>query len=342
MVFPGIAAGMSEPETTDRTRDEHRFARGEDPSDDRRAPDSPTDLGKEGFIAVLKRTLKEFSDDKLTHWAAALTYYGVLSLFPALLALVSILGIVGPSATQPLIDNISTLAPGPARDIVTSTVENIQNANAGASTFAFILGLALAIWSASGYIGAFMDASNSIWDAPEGRPIYKKLPIRLGVTVVMLVLVTALAIAVVATGPIAQQLGDIFGLGAAAVTVWSVAKWPVMVVVVALMLAFLYWAAPNVQHPKFQWVSPGGLIAVVLWIVASALFALYIANFPPNPAYGAIGGVIAFLTWLWITNIAILLGAEFNAELERGRQIRGGTDPEAEPYLPLRDEPKKD
>jgi membrane protein len=331
---------MSRPSTRGATHDE-RFTRDDGRVDERRAPDDPGDLGKEGFVAVLKRTLKEFSDDKLTHWAAALTYYGILSLFPALLALVSILGIVGPSATQPLIENIGAVAPGPAKDILTNTVTNIEEANSGASTFAFIFALALAIWSASGYIGAFMDASNAIWDAPEGRPIYKKLPIRLGVTVVMLVLVTVLAIATVATGPIAEQIGNVVGLGDTAVDVWNIAKWPVMVVVVAFMLAFLYWAAPNVEHPKFKWVSPGGLIAVVVWIVASALFALYIANFPPNPVYGSIGGVIAFLTWLWISNIAILLGAEFNAEMERGRQIQGGMAPEQEPYLPLRDEPKR-
>ena len=328
---------MSEPQST---REDERFTRQENHTDEGRAPDQPTDLGGKGWVATAKRTLKEFSNDKLTHWAAALTYYGVLSLFPALLALVSILGIVGPSATQPLIDNLSALAPGPARDIVTSTVENIQNANSGASTVAFIIGLAAAIWSASGYVSAFMDASNSIWEAPEGRPIYKKLPIRLGITIVLLVLVTILAVAVVATGPIAEHIGNVIGLGDAAVTAWSIAKWPVMFVVVSFMLAFLYWAAPNVEHPKFRWVSPGGLIAVVLWLITSAVFALYIANFPPNPAYGAIGGVIAFLTWLWITNIAVLFGAEFNAELERGRQIAGGMPPDQEPYLPLRDEPK--
>ena len=328
---------MSEPQST---REDERFTRTEPESKGGAKPEQPTDLSSQGWIATAKRTAKEFSNDKLTHWAAALTYYGVLSLFPALLALVSILGIIGPSATQPLIDNLSVLAPGDARDIVTNTVENIQNANTGASTLAFIIGLAAAIWSASGYIGAFMDASNSIWEAPEGRPIYKKLPIRLGITIVMLILTTLLAIAVVATGPIAEQIGNVIGLGDAAVSAWDIAKWPVMLLVVGFMLAFLYWAAPNVEHPHFQWVSPGGLIAVVLWIVASALFALYIANFPPNPAYGAIGGVIGFLTWLWITNIAVLFGAEFNAELERGRQIEGGMPPDQEPYLPLRDEPK--
>ena len=333
---------MSDPTTRGggaRALDDGADDRGHQQVDERRAPDDPTDLGKTGFFAVLKRTMKEFSGDKLPHWAAALTYYGILSLFPALLALVSILGVVGPSATQPLIENLSAAAPGPAKEIITNTLTGLQNQPTG-STFAFIFGLAAAIWSASGYVGAFMDASNSIWDAPEGRPIYKKLPIRLGITIVLLVLVVILAIATVATGPIAQEIGNLIGVGDTAVSIWNIAKWPFMLLVVGFMLAFLYWAAPNVEHPKFQWVSPGGLVAVVLWLIASALFALYIAFFPPNPAYGAIGGVIAFLTWLWITNIAVVLGAEFNAELERGRQIKGGMDPEQEPYLPLRDEPK--
>jgi membrane protein len=309
--------------------------------DERRAPDEPTDMPKESWFAVLKRTLKEFSGDKLTHWAAALTYYGILSLFPALLALVSILGLVGQSATQPLIDNLGAAAPGPAKDIVSSSLQSLSS-NQGASGFAFVLGLAGAIWSASGYIGAFMDASNSIWDVEEGRPIWKKIPIRIAVTIVLLILVSVLAIMTVVSGPIAEQVGNLIGLGGTAVTIWNIAKWPVMAVLVAFMLALLYWSAPNVKQPGFRWVSPGGMIAVVLWVVASALFALYVANFGSyNKTYGSLGGVIIFLVWLWISNIAVLLGAEFNAELERGRQIHGGMDPKQEPYLEPRDTPKE-
>jgi membrane protein len=307
---------------------------------ERDAPDHPTELPKRSWLGVFKRTLKEFSDDKLTHWAAALTYYGILSLFPAILALVSILGLAGDSVTQPLIDNISGAAPGPAKDIVTSALQSLQQ-NSGAAGLAFVIGLATAIWSASGYIGAFMDASNAIWDIEEGRPIWKKLPLRVAITLVLLVLVCVLALMTVLTGPIAEQVGGLIGLGGAAVTAWDIAKWPVMLVLVAFMLAILYWASPNVRHPKFQWVSPGGLLAVVVWIIASALFAFYVANFSSyNKTYGSLGGVIAFLVWLWITNIVLLFGAEFNAELERGRQIHAGMDPEQEPYLPPRDEPK--
>ena len=272
--------------------------------------------------AILKRTFKQFGEDQLTTWAAALTYFGVLSLFPMLLAMVSLLGVIGPSATQPLLDNLSRVAPGPAKDILTNVLTSLE-ANQGGSTVALLIGLAAAIWAASGYIGAFMDASNNVWDAPEGRPIWKKIPVRLAITVVLLVLLTVTALAVVFTGPVAQKIGDIIGLGDTFVDVWSIAKWPILLLIVSFMISLLYWACPNVKQPGFPWVTPGGLLAVVLWIAASALFALYVANFSSyNKTYGSLGGVIVFLTWLWITNIIILLGAEFNSEMERSRAIQ--------------------
>src|SRR3954466_4745898 len=196
------------------------------------APDQPTDLPKESWPSILKRTFKQFSEDQLTTWAAALTYFGVLSLFPMLLALVSVLGVIGPSATQPLLDNLSSVAPGPAKDILTNVLTNLQ-ANKGGSTVTLIIGLALAIWSASGYISAFMDAANNVWDVPEGRPIWKKIPVRLGVTIILLILLTATALAVVFTGPLAQKVGDLIGLGSTFVDVWSIAKWPVLVLIVS-------------------------------------------------------------------------------------------------------------
>src|SRR3954464_5863893 len=316
-----------------------RFERdGATATDERRAPDDVTDLPKESWKGVLKRAWREFSDDKVTDWAAALTYYGVLSIFPMLLALVSLLGLFGQSATQPLLDNISTVAPGPAKDIVTNAITNLQKSE-GSAGIMFFVGLALALWSASGYVGAFMRASNDIWDVEEGRPAWKTIPLRVGVTGLLLVLLTISAMAVVLTGPLAKSIGDIIGLGGTAVAVWDIAKWPVLILVVSFMIALLYYAAPNVKHPKFQWVSPGSLLAVLLWIAASALFAFYVANFSSySKTYGALGGVIVFLVWLWITNNVILLGAEVNAELERGRQIQGGLRPQdKEPFLEPRD-----
>jgi membrane protein len=303
------------------------------------APDSPGDLGGSGWKGAVKRSVKEFKADNVSDWAAALTYYAILSIFPALIALMSLLGLVGKSATQPLIDNLGSVAPGPAKQILTSALQNLQQSQ-GAAGILFIVGLAAALWAASGYVAAFMRAANAIWDVDEGRPIWKTVPLRLAVTLVLVLLLAISAIAVVVTGPLARQVGNLVGVGGTAVTIWDIAKWPILILVVGFMLAILYFASPNVRQPGFKWVTPGGLIAVLLWIIASALFALYVANFGSyNKTYGALGGVIAFLVWLWISNIVILFGAELNAELERGRQIAAGHPAEKEPFLPPRTEP---
>lgn len=301
------------------------------------APDGPTELRGRSWRGVVKRTIREFREDNLTDWAAALTYYGVLAIFPALLALVSVLGLIGDSATQPLLDNLATVAPGPAHDIVESAIRNLQQ-NQGAAGILFFAGLAGALWSASGYVAAFMRASNAIYEVGEGRPIWKTLPTRVGLTLALLVMLAAVAIGVTFTGPLAEQAGNVLGVGGAAVTAWDIAKWPVILGVVMTMFAFLYWGAPNVKHPRFRWVTPGGVVGVVVWILASAVFALYVANSGSyNKTYGALGGVIVFLVWLWVSNIAVLLGAEFDAELERARQIEAGRPASREPFLPPRD-----
>jgi membrane protein len=307
------------------------------------APDAPTDLGGRGWWAALKRTVKEFQEDNLTDWAAALTYYSVLAIFPALIVLVSILGLVGESATQPLIDNLGAVAPGPAKEIFTNAIKNLQG-DQGAAGVLFVIGLLGALWSASGYVAAFMRASNSIYDMPEGRPVWKTLPVRVGLTLILLFLLAITTLAVVLTGGLAHRVGDLIGLGNTAVDVWNVAKWPVLLIVVSFMFALLYWAAPNVKQPGFRWVSPGGILAIVGWLIASGAFAFYVGNFGSyNKTYGALGGVIVFLVWLWISNIVILLGAEFNAELERGRAIQEGMRPEdREPFAEPRDTRKMD
>jgi membrane protein len=303
-------------------------------------PDQPSDLPRSAWPGVLKRTLKEYKRDNLGDLAAALTYYGVLAIFPMIIVVVSILGLIGPSVTQPLIDNLGKVAPGPAKQIFTSAIQNVQSGK-GTAGVLFIVGLAAALWSASGYVSAFMRASNVVWDIDEGRPIWKTLPIRLAVTLTTVVLLTISAVAVVFTGGLAAQAGHVLGLGSSFVTVFDIVKWPIMLLIVSVILAVLYYAGPNVRQPGIRWVSPGSVLAVLFWIIASAAFAFYVAGFASyNKTYGALGGVIAFLVWLWITNIVILLGAELNAELERGRQIEGGHPADQEPYLPARDEPK--
>ena len=305
--------------------------------DEARGPGSPTDLGGKSWGAVLKRTLTGFRDDNLTDWAAALTYYGILSLFPALIALVSIVGLLGSSAAQSLIDNVSTVAPGPARDIVTGAIEGLQKDKSAAGVL-FVIGLVAALWSASGYVAAFMRASNAIYGIEEGRPIWKTLPTRVGTTLVLVLLLAVTALAVTLTGGLAEEAGRLIGVGDTAVQVWDIAKWPVLLFLVSFMFAFLYWAAPNVKQPKFRWLSPGGILAVVTWLLASVAFAFYVANFSSyNETYGALGGVISFLVWLWISNIAVLLGAELNAELERGRRLEAGEPAEKDPFVEPRD-----
>ena len=297
------------------------------------AAERPTKMRGGSWWGALKRTVGEFRRDNLTDWAAALTYYGVLSIFPALLVLVSVVGLIGSSATQPLLDNLGSFAPGAAKDIVGNAIRGLE-ASKGAAGVLFIVGLLGALWSASGYIAAFMRASNAIWDVEEARPIWWTLPLRIGITVVVVVLLAVSAIAVVLTGPLAENAGGLLGLGGAVVTAWDIAKWPVLLLIVSGIFALLYYPAPNVRQPGFRWLTPGGVLAVCVWIVASAAFAAYVANFGSyNKTYGSLGAVIIFLVWLWISNVALLLGAELNAELARSRAIETGHPEEEEPFL---------
>jgi membrane protein len=305
-----------------------------------RAPDSPAELSKGTWKDTLRRTLREFKEDDLTLLAAALTYYGVLSLFPALLVLLSLLGLAGSGTIDTLLQNLGSLTPGAARTVVTNAVHDLQGSNQTAG-FAFVAGLVGALWSASCYVGGFMKASNVIYEIEEGRKFWKLKPLQIAVTAVIMILTTIIVLAIVVTGPVAQRVGDIVGAGSTAVTVFNIAKWPVIALVVSQIFAFLYYVGPNVKQPGFKWVSPGGLVAVVLWVVASALFAFYVANFGSySKTYGSMAAVIIFLIWLWLTNVVMLLGAELNAEIERGRQIEGGHPPESEPFLPPREAPK--
>ncbi|MEU6306842.1 YihY/virulence factor BrkB family protein [Streptomyces chartreusis] len=315
---------------------------GPGPAVERRAPDAPTKLPKTAWMAVLKGSLREFKDDELTDRAAALTYYGILSLFPALLVLVSILGLTGKSATDTVLNNLRQFTPGAARDIITGAVQQLQN-NAGLGSIMAIVGVLLAVWSASGYVAAFIRAANRVYDIPEGRPVWKILPVRVGVTVVLMVMAVASALIVVFTGALARQAGKTLGIGDTALTVWSIAKWPVLVALVTIMIAILYWATPNARVKGFRWITPGSFLALLIWMVASAGFAVYVANFASyNKTYGTMAGVIVFLLWLWISNLAILLGLEFDAETVRQRAIAGGLPPEKEPYTQPRDTRKWD
>src|SRR4051812_2114589 len=288
---------------------------------------------------VMRRTAAEFQADQLTDRAAALTYYSILSIFPALIALVSIVGLVGQPATKPLLENLGGFTPGAARQILESAVNGLAHGR-GSAGLIFFAGLAGALWAASAYVAGFMRAANVIWDVREGRPLWKTLGVRVGVTLLAIALLAASAVAVVITGGLAEKAGKLLGVGSTAVTVWDIAKWPVLVLIASLLFALLYYATPNVRHPGFRAILPGGIVAVVVWIAASALFALYVAKFGSyNKTYGSLGAIVIFLVWLWITNLAILFGAELNAEIARGHAIAAGVPEDREPYLPPRDEP---
>ena len=305
-------------------------------------PESPTDLSKPSWFAVLKRAGKQVQPDELSDRAAALTYYGIQSIFPGVLVLVSIVGLLGHATAQTLIDNLGQIAPGSVSAFLRNVIEHAQQQK-GAAGILGIVGIVLALWSASGYVAGFMRASNRIYGMPEGRPIWKTAPVRLGVTLFTVVCLVAGIVIVVATGSLATHLGNALGLGSTAVLVWEIAKWPVLLILFAMMLAVLYWAAPNVQAGGFRWLSPGAGLAVVIWLIASGGFALYVANFGSyNKTYGSLAGVIVFLVWLWISNFAILLGAEFDAELEHERALREGLDREQQPFAIARDTRKLD
>jgi membrane protein len=311
--------------------------------DDPRKPDEISEISKPSWIYVLKKTYREFSADQATDLAAALTYYGVLAIFPALLAFVSLVGLFGDPAetTDALLDLLGGLVPSTTLEAVRGPIENL--ATSPAAGFTFITGIVGALWSASGYVAAFSRAMNRIYSIQEGRPFWKLRPVTLAVTVLAIVIAVLAALMITLSGPVAEQIGEAIGIGDTAVLVWNIAKWPLLAFLVVLLVAVLYYATPNVKQPKFRWMSFGALFALIVWVVASAGFAFYVANFSSyNATYGSIGGIIVFLLWVWISNIALLFGAELDAELERGRELQAGIEAEETIQLPPRDTKKSD
>src|SRR5436190_3055661 len=315
------------------------------PTAPRRADYAPTGAGeKTGLFATLKRVGTEFSEDNLSDWAAALTYYALLSLFPALIAMVAILGLVGDpqTTTSNITDIVTKLGPKTAAQTFSGPIKSITQ-NKGSSAVVLIVGVAVALWSASGYVGAFMRASNIIYETPEGRPFWKLRPLQMLVTLVMIILLAVVALGITLTGPVVKAVAEPIGVGSTAITVWDIAKWPILALVFVTMISLLYYASPNVKMRGFKWVTPGSLLALVVWVVASAAFAFYVANFGSyNKTYGTLGGLVVLLMWFWITNLAILFGHQLNAERERSLEIEEGV-PRAEREIQLepRAEPKE-
>jgi membrane protein len=322
-----------------------RFERDSEEKRSGRLPAGPAHARKGSLGQTLKRTFAEFKEDELTDRAAALTYYGVLSIFPALIALISIVGLVFDPAriTKALTDVVSSVGPASAVETFKGPIQTLTQSS-GTAGIMLVVGIAAALWTASGYVGAFMRASNVIYEVEEGRSIFKLRPLQMLVTLLLVLLLAVVLIAVVVTGPLADAVGSAVGLGSAAVTAWDIAKWPVLLAVVVVMIALLYFASPNAKLGGIKSILPGAALAVVVWLIASAGFAFYVANFGSyDKTYGALGGVVMFFVWVWLTNVAILLGAELNAERERSRQLAAGA-PGAERELQLeeRSEPKAD
>jgi membrane protein len=308
-------------------------------SDDRSKPDAPPDLPRRAGAHVLRGTVRQFSRDQCLDLAAALTYYAVLAAAPALLALVSVLGLVGSGgqAVERVMATMEGIVPPDALAVVEPLVQNVADAGSQAG-LALIVGVVLALWSASGYVGAFGRAMNRIYETDEGRPVWKLRPVMLLVTLVAVVIAALVVAALALSGPVARAVGDAVGLGSTAVTVWNIAKWPVVLLLVVVLVAILYHVTPNVRRPRMRWLSGGAFVAILVWVLASAAFGLYVAMFASYDAtYGSLAGIIVFLLWLWITNLALLFGAELDAELERGRELRDGIAAEETVQLPPKD-----
>lgn len=313
-----------------------------DPNDSRK-PDNLRDVDKPSWKYILKKTLREFSKDQCPDLAAALTYYAVLSLFPAILALVSLIGLFGDpqKTTDALLQIVSGFVPGETVSTIGGVVKDL--ANAPAAGFTLVIGLATALWSASGYVGAFGRAMNRVYEVDEGRPFIKLRGTMLAVTLLAIVIIAILAGMLVLSGPVAEAVGGFIGLSGVFLVIWNIAKWPVMVVLIIVIIAVLYYATPNVKQPKFKWMSMGSGIALVVFLLASLGFGFYVGNFGNyNKTYGALGGVIVMLLWLWILNMSLLFGAEFDAETERGRQLQAGIEAEETIQLPPRDTKKSE
>ena len=330
-------SGDSRQPTTDTETGEARGSRTDSASRTETPADSPSALSKPSLLGVVKRARREFKRDNLTDLAASLTYYGLLSIAPALVVLVAALGLVGRDATSQVIDQVQAVAPGSSAEFVRTLIGQAQANRTGAGLGA-VLGLLVALWSASGYVSAFMRASNVIYDIPEGRPMWKTIPIRIGVTVFAVLVMVISAVIVVVSGPVARQIGQLVGAGDTGLMLWNIFKWPVLLLLVSVLFAVLFWASPNARQGGVKWISPGGIIAVLIWLLVSGLFAVYVAYFSSyNKTYGSLAGVVVFLVWLWLTNIAILLGAEVNAELDRARAIAAGIPEDLEPFAEPRD-----
>jgi membrane protein len=306
--------------------------------DDPRKPDSPPDLHKRSWWYTTKMAFAEFKRDQCSDLAAALTFYAISAVFPAFIVLASLVSLIGQNqrTADALVRLIEDLGQQNVADQLRGPITELANAPGGG--FALVIGALLALWSASAYVGAFGRAMNRVYEIDEGRPVWKLRPLNILVSLILIVGAAILLLSATLTGAFAEQIGHRLGLGGSVVTAWSYIKWPVMLAVMAILIAVLYYATPNVRQPRFRWMSIGALLAIVLWVAASVGFGYYVRTFGHyDRTYGTLGGTIVVLLWLWLTNAALLFGAEFDAELERARELEAGIEAEETLQLPPRD-----
>jgi membrane protein len=300
----------------------------------------PFEAQLRSWWTVLKRSFREFQDENVFDWAAALTYYAVLSIFPVLLAVVSFVGLIGGPAVGPMMDNFDAAAPsGPVSDILFTALDNLQRSR-GQAFVLFVVGIAAALWAATGYVGTFKRAANEILGTTDERQLLKSTWIRLGVPLLVMSMMTLATVMVTFTGGLADTLGRMLGVGSTGTLVWNILKWPALAVLVAAMLVILYRTAPTVRRPNYRGVTPGIAVATIIWLVASALFALYLAKFSSyNQTYAALAAVVIFLVWLWVTNGLVLLGVQFDIDMRRSHALEAGRHRESEPSAESTDVP---
>ncbi|MFF5173052.1 YihY/virulence factor BrkB family protein [Micromonospora sp. NPDC000089] len=303
-----------------------------------RLPRRMRQLSWSTWRGVVWRSAKGFVDDNCSDWAAALTYYGVLAVFPSTVVVVALVGLVseGDRTVDTVLDLAREIGAGSVvgNEGFVSVVRTVLDQRSGTKVL-LSFGLLGALWSASGFIGAFTRASNAIYGVQEGRPFYRLRPLQIGMAGLTLVLLAVVAVGLIVSGPVADAVGGLVGAGGLALTLWKIAKWPVLAMVMMALLSLLFWIAPNVRQPRFRWLTPGGAVALLAWVLASFGFGLYVANFGSyDVTYGSLGAVIAFLVWLYLSNCALMFGVEINAELQRGRAIQGGADDPGDPVLP--------
>ena len=300
--------------------------------------DSPAQLSENDWRVILTRTVHEYRINQVQDIAAALTFYTVLASLPALLAILAMLGIFGSaeSVVTTVMRVIEELGGGSVVDPLSEPIDQLLNASHAG--WAFITGLVATLWATSGFVGSFGRGMNRIYEVEEGRPFWEMRPAMLGVSAVLVVLAAIAAFCLVLTGPVAEAAARVLGFDEGVVFWWDLGKLPMLAAIGIFVMALLYWAAPNVKRRNFRWFSVGAVGALLVWVLTTTLFGLYVLSFGTyTRAYGVLGVVIAFLLWIWLSHLAMIFGAVLDTEVERARQLRAGVNAEERVHLPLRD-----